>query len=123
MLTSPPHACAMLGNALPRAGSAGTDATAICAGSCFRCPGNSDGAGPQLPAWLLLLWGERRALEASAAVSARGRKERGSSASHGNGCVLSLDRDQRSREMLSTESRLQGDSSRVCGEGGSKGDP
>lgn len=49
----------------------------------------------------------RERVEASAVVSAHGRKERGSSGSHQNSYILSLDRDQRSQVMLSTERRLQ----------------
>lgn len=107
MFMSPSHACATLGNAFPWAGSAGTDTMAICAITCFGWPGDSNRAGPQLPPLLLLLQGERWAAEASAVVSTHGRKEGGSSGSLENSYILSLDRDQRSQVMLSTESRLQ----------------
>lgn len=88
----------------PWAGAAGTDASAICV---VLCLGGQGTAGSQLPALLLLLQGQRWAVEASVIVSAHGRKERRSSGSHKNSYVLSLDRNQRRQVMLSKESRLQ----------------
>lgn len=90
---------------------------------CFGWPGDSNRAGPQLPALLLVLQGERRAGKASAVVSAHGRRERGSSGSRENSDSLSLGRNQGSQVMSAQKTSCRGDSSSMCGEGGGEGSP
>lgn len=102
---------------LPQAGSAGADTLAVCAlggqgtateqghpcQPCSSCSRERDGQG-----------------KASAVVSARGRRERGSSGSRENSDILSLVRNQ---VMSAQKTNCTGNSSRMCGEGGGEGSP